>query len=128
MNTIDTTRATAPSQPFGRTALAMPAGSPTSHETSSASSAISAARGRRLCRRNPVVGGRQVEKSGPKARSFSTAGRGAKPPSGSREVHLVPPHDVIDAEVRRRVLTLHLVVPGVVDLLVRDGDERRVLL
>src|SRR5947199_10610990 len=40
----------------------------------------------------------------------------------------VPADDVVDPEERGRVLTAHLVVPGIVNLLVRDGQERRVLL
>src|SRR6266849_8849537 len=55
---------------------------------------------------------------------------GVRPPSRTLalEPDLVPPHDVVDPEVRRRVLTVHLVVPGVVDLLVADRRERGVLL
>src|SRR5687767_45267 len=52
-------------------------------------------------------------------------GRGA---ALSPEPHLVPSDDVVDAEVRGWVLALHLVVVGVVDLLVRDRDERRIVL
>src|SRR5262249_9388680 len=42
--------------------------------------------------------------------------------------NVVPADHVVDAEEGGRVLPLHLVVVGVVDLLVRDRDERRVLL
>src|SRR5262249_43296728 len=52
----------------------------------------------------------------------------ATPGSGLRHPDRVPPHDVVDSEVRRRVLAVHPVVPGVVDLLVRHGDQRRILL
>src|ERR1043166_559518 len=51
----------------------------------------------------------------------------AAPSSGLRHPDRVPPHDVVDPEVRRRVLSSHLVVPGVVDLLVRHRDQRRIL-
>src|SRR5712664_180370 len=52
--------------------------------------------------------------------------RGPPPQLGQPDV--VPAHDVVDAEVRGRVLSVHAVVPGVVDLLVGDGNERRILL
>src|SRR5262249_59038941 len=51
----------------------------------------------------------------------------AAPSSGLRHPDRVPPHDVVDPEVGARVLSSHLVVPGVVDLLVRDRDQGRVL-
>src|SRR3989454_10334165 len=47
---------------------------------------------------------------------------------GLRDPDRVPPHDVVDPEVRRRVLAPDLVVPGVVDLLVGHRDQRRGLL
>src|SRR3989454_12188216 len=47
---------------------------------------------------------------------------------GLRDPDRVPPHDVVDPEVRRRVLAPDLVVPGVVDLLVGHRDQRRVPL
>src|SRR5689334_5679881 len=44
------------------------------------------------------------------------------------EPDVVPPNDVIDPEVCAPVLAVHAVVPRVVDLLVRDRDERRIVL
>src|SRR2546428_7859181 len=52
----------------------------------------------------------------------------AAPGSGLRHPDRVPPHDVVHPEVRRRVLSSHPVVPGVVDLLVGDRNQWRILL
>src|SRR5256885_12393008 len=61
----------------------------------------------------------------------SCGGRGpraSRPSRSAREPAVVPALGVVDPEVRGRVLAPHLVVPGVVDLLVRDRQQRRVLL
>src|SRR2546427_446037 len=59
-----------------------------------------------------------------RARYFFTGGGGGPggPPPKYLALHpdLIPADHVVDAEVRRRVLAAHLVVPGVVDLFVRD--------
>src|SRR3989454_10227023 len=48
------------------------------------------------------------------------------PPRQSSEPDVVPSDHVVDPEVGGRVLAVDLVVPGVVDLLVRHRDERRI--
>src|SRR5207247_2955074 len=50
------------------------------------------------------------------------------PPRQSSEPDVVPSDHVVDPEVGGRVLAVDLVVPGVVDLLVRHRDERRIVL
>src|SRR5207248_11645828 len=47
---------------------------------------------------------------------------------GAREPDVVPAHDVVDAEERGGVLAVNAIMPIVVDLFVRDGQERRVVL
>src|SRR3989440_5214632 len=46
----------------------------------------------------------------------------------ARQPDVVPAHHVVDAKERGWVLAAHAVVPGVVDLLVRDRQQRRGLL
>src|SRR5258706_8655371 len=55
-------------------------------------------------------------------------GPGSPPWNESAQPDLVPSHDIVDAEVGRGILAVHLRVPCVVDLLVTDRDERRILL
>src|SRR5438034_1117499 len=97
-NRIETERATLSGRLFGRKALTMPTGSPTSHEISTDTRAISAL-------------------SGPRRSSL-----------GARDPDVVPAHDVVDAEERGGVLAVNAIMPTVVDLFVRDGQERRVVL
>src|ERR1043165_2651642 len=83
MNTIEITRAAGASQPLGRTALAMPAGRPTSQETMKARNAISAESGPRWRMRSRTVSPRKKDSpSGPVALARGHGRLGVAPPPG----------------------------------------------
>src|SRR5258705_4411629 len=196
MKRTESVRTSASAQPFGRIALRMPTGSPTSHEMIRARIAISAESGPRWRMRSRTVSPRKndlpsspvamsriqrtyctgSESDRPRSRMSTTRSAGAilacpstprMATSGSpgrmrsttkmiretqirvpraknalrsryfctrvrglglRHPDLVPAHHVVDPEVLARVLATHAVVPGIVDLLVRDRDQRRVAL
>src|SRR5262249_4502951 len=75
--------------------------------------------------RNPDLGGGSEERASSERRASEG---GQSPPPRLGKPDLIPPDDVVDAEVRGRVLAVDLVVPAVVDLLVADRGERGVLL
>src|SRR5256886_7015005 len=205
MKRIDSARATPSGTLFGLNALRMPTGRPTSHETNSASTPISALIGPRCAISSETVSPRKNDlprrpaamsrsqwtycsgsgslsprsammrtrsagviracPSNPRMATSGSPGRirritkmlsetpssvtaaytarraryfrmlrvrrgmwGAPrgPPRQSSEPDVVPSDHVVDPEVGRRVLAVDLVVPGVVDLLVRHRDKRRI--
>src|SRR5207249_4837449 len=207
MKRIDSARATPSGTLFGLNALRMPTGRPTSHETNSASTPISALIGPRCAISSETVSPRKNDlPRRPAAMSRSQwtycSGSGSLSPrsammrtrsagviracpstprmatSGSpgrirritkmlsetpssvtaaytarraryfftpscrggcggpfeaphvqlAQPDLIPAHHVVNSEIHGRVLSVHFVVPGVVDLLVRHRDERRIVL
>src|SRR5882672_10109918 len=66
-------------------------------------------------------------RDGPPHPTLGAPGRSRGSPR-SPEPDLVPPHDVVDAEVGARVLSVDPVVVRVVDLLVGHRDQRRIVL
>src|SRR5205823_8527414 len=74
-----------------------------------------------------VEGGGRGPRRGPRGVGGG-GGPSRGPPRQLSEPDVVPSDDVVDSEVGAGVLSVHAVVPGVVDLLVGDGNERRILL